>query len=597
MSGQITTNPFSFLSFRIYAAGCLLGATATFYLLFGLAGYVHSAVLNLTTAGAVAICEIFFLYEFFSIPGKLNTVGRVVWSATFGILVAETLLSFLPPTARDELTHHLAMPRMYVRAGRIIEVPMAPYSYYPMLLDMLYTPWVYWGYDFVPKYIHGLFGWLTGLSLYAYLSRRMSPMYGALGFFFFASTPVIIRLSQWAYIDLGVTFYATGALLSLLLWREERHAYTWLALAALCSGFAFATKPTGLVTDVLLGGVFIIVAAPFIKKPASFVRASVIYIVLALLPCVPWMTKNWLQTANPVYPFLGGLFSTTATLMNESGSFAAVGIFDKRTLLYGESFWQLILLPLRVFLFGRDDNPQYFDGVLTPMLVLFLPWAFRGKWVEEKRILFGYSLLYLVAALFLADLRIRYILPIVPPLVIMFTYGVFNVYAGIKRPMYLFAALALFAFWHGSYGWVYFQKSRPFAYLQGSETREEFLMRALPEYPALQYINRELPENAKIYLLFLGRRAYYCERDYFHDAGELPGFLLGTIQKAQAPQQIKDSLASRHITHLLVREDLLVRFLKDNLTQLQSRTWNRFSAEYLKLAFRGGAYAVYSIDG
>ena len=76
----------------------------------------------------------------------------------------EIILCLVPPTARDELTHHLAIPQLYVRAGRIIEVPMAPYSYFPMLLDMLYTPWIYWGYDSVPKLIHGLFGFLTGIG-------------------------------------------------------------------------------------------------------------------------------------------------------------------------------------------------------------------------------------------------------------------------------------------------------------------------------------------------------------------------------------------------------------------------------------------------
>ncbi len=68
----------------------------------------------------------------------------------------EWLLGFLPPTSRDELTHHLAIPKLYADAGRIVEVPMAPYAYYPMLVDMLYTPWIYWGYDFVPKWIHAL---------------------------------------------------------------------------------------------------------------------------------------------------------------------------------------------------------------------------------------------------------------------------------------------------------------------------------------------------------------------------------------------------------------------------------------------------------
>ena len=90
----------------------------------------------------------------------------------------------------------------------------------------------------------------------------------------------------------------------------------------------------------------------------------------------------------------------------------ALGIFDKREHLYGENIWQIIALPLRVFFSGQDDNPQYFDGVLTPMLILFLPWVFKGKWLEEKKILAGFALLLLLYAVFLVDLRIRYILAV-----------------------------------------------------------------------------------------------------------------------------------------------------------------------------------------
>jgi len=36
------------------------------------------------------------------------------------------------------------------------------------------------------------------------------------------------------------------------------------------------------------------------------------------------------------------------------------------------------------------------------------------------------------------------------------TYGIFNVYLRIKRPIYLFAGLFFFAVWHGVYLWEYF---------------------------------------------------------------------------------------------------------------------------------------------
>ena len=175
---------FAVLLFRTCLAGCLLGIVATIYFLLGLAGYVGSPLLNLFVAASPVAAAIFFLNAWIGALGQANRIGRVLWLSIVIILGTEIVLCLVPPTARDELTHHLAIPRLYARAGRIIEVPMAPYSYYPMLLDMLYTPWVYWGFDSVPKLIHGLFGFLTGLSIYAYLSRRMNAVYGLVGFFF-----------------------------------------------------------------------------------------------------------------------------------------------------------------------------------------------------------------------------------------------------------------------------------------------------------------------------------------------------------------------------------------------------------------------------
>ena len=61
------------------------------------------------------------------------------------------------------------------------------------------------------------------------------------------------------------------------------------------------------------------------------------------------------------------------------------GIFARRESLFGENLWQIVALPLRIFFFGQDDNPQYFDGVLTPILIIFLPWAFKGKWLDDKQ--------------------------------------------------------------------------------------------------------------------------------------------------------------------------------------------------------------------
>jgi hypothetical protein len=589
---------FSVLLFRTCLVGCLLGIVGTIYFLLGLAGYVGSALLNLFVAASLVAATVFFLAAFVSALWEINWVGRILWLSIFVILVTEIILCLVPPTARDELTHHLAIPQLYVGAGRIIEVPMAPYSYFPMLLDMLYTPWVYWGYDSVPKLIHSLFGFLTGLSLYAYLSRRMNAVYGLLGFIFFISVPAVLRLSHWAYVDLGTVFYTTAALLCVLRWREEMARGQWLIMAALSAGFAVATKPNGLVAWMLLFFLFVWVSVRQTEGGVGKILSNcVFFVVVGALPFLPWLAKNWLQTGNPFFPLLGGFFPAKTGVGDGGASYVSLGVLAKRELLYGESWWHIVALPLRLFFFGRDDDPQYFDGVVGPSLILLLPWAFKGKWIEEKKLLISFAVLFFLYALFLVDLRVRYILPIVPPMVILFTYGVFNVYLRIKRPAYLFAVLFCFAAFNGYYLWRYFLDVAPLGYVSGQESRTTYLTRRLPEYAAFQYVNRELSPTAKIYLLFVGRRGYYCQREYFHDGGELPGFLLGAVRAAKEPRDLARQLTAKNLTHLLVRDELLVRFLRDNLDPPHQRLWDAFAALHLKSLFRERGYSVFELHG
>ena len=370
-------------------------------------------------------------------------------------------------------------------------------------------------------------------------------------------------------------------------------------MAALSAGFAVATKPNGLVVLLILSFLFVLTLANEPKrKLTKIVSELVLFGIFALLPFLPWLIKNALQTGSPFFPHLAALFPPRdAAGLETVPSYVEIGIIARRQFLYGEPWWEIAALPLRIFFQGQDDNPRYFDGVLSPVLILFLPWAFKGKWIEEKEICISFALLFLVYAIFLVDLRIRYILVIVPPLVVLVVYGIFNVYLRIKQPAYLFAAVLLFAGINLSYLWQYFRDVAPVRYLLSNGSREAYLVERLAEYPAFQYINRELPSAAKIYLLFVGRRGYYCDREYFHDGGELPGFLFAAIRSAKEPADIGRELESKHLTHLLVRDELLSRFLRDNLDPAHQRVWDSFALSHLKTLFRDRGYSVLQVHG
>ncbi len=50
------------------------------------------------------------------------------------VICSIVLLSLVPPVSKDELVHHLAVPKLYLKHGGMIEIPFMPFSYYPMNL-------------------------------------------------------------------------------------------------------------------------------------------------------------------------------------------------------------------------------------------------------------------------------------------------------------------------------------------------------------------------------------------------------------------------------------------------------------------------------
>ena len=79
----------------------------------------------------------------------------------FLLICSIIILGSVPPVSRDALTHHLAIPKLYLEHQGIYEIPFMEFSYYPMNLDLLYLIPLYFGNDIAPKFIHFSFALLT----------------------------------------------------------------------------------------------------------------------------------------------------------------------------------------------------------------------------------------------------------------------------------------------------------------------------------------------------------------------------------------------------------------------------------------------------
>ena len=262
-----------------------------------------------------------------------------------------------------------------------------------MNLDLLYIIPLYFGNDIVPKYIHFAFALLTAGLIFNYLKIRISTVYALLGALFFLSLPVIVKLSITVYVDLGLIFFSTCSLIYLLKWLENEFKFHFLIISAIACGLALGTKYNALITLLLLA---LFVPYLFAKYHSSLtsgedhnnicetsgskpeiksttIRVIVygaVFISIALIVFSPWMIRNYLWTDNPVYPLYNGWFNPVPADPTESGG--SLGHFAIRKILFKESLWQTLMIPVRIFFEGQDDLPQYFDGKLNPFL-FFMP--------------------------------------------------------------------------------------------------------------------------------------------------------------------------------------------------------------------------------
>jgi len=530
----------------------------------------------------------------------------------FSILI----LSFVPPVSKDELAHHLALPKLYLKHGGMYEIPHMSFSYYPMNLQILYTVPLYFGNDIIPKLIHFAFALLTAWLVFSYLEPRIDRLYALSASLFLLSIPVIVKLSITAYVDLGVVFFSTASLLWLLKWAENKFKLRYLLASALMCGLGMGTKYSGLVSFILLTLLTPILYGRFRKngstgiiKPLGF---GLLFFIIGLIVFSPWMARNYGWTKNPIYPLFAGFFQAeskgNAESVQEEGSGGRpLGIFVIRKEIYHEKGWEIALVPIRVFFQGQDGSPRYFDGKLNPILLILPFFAFFRREREsedlknEKKVLLAFALLFFAIAFCTRDLRIRYITPIIPPLVILSAFGVKRIYdwAGegartwprrLKTCLPLLLAFVALLY-NGKYIFEQFRYVDPLGYLTAEVSRDEYISRYRPEYPAIQFINGNLPAQAKVLFLFLGGRGYFCDREYI--LGD-EGFSQ-LIQRAKTEQDIYSGLHRTGVTHMLIYHPLFERWAIDNFPDEKRQPLEKFFKDHVQVLFLRDGFSVSSL--
>jgi hypothetical protein len=520
----------------------------------------------------------------------------------------EIILSLTPPIVRDVLIHHLAIPKLWLKHGGFYDIPWAVFSYYPMNIDLLYLIPLYFGNDIIPNFIHLGFGLGTAWLIYSYLRSRFGRTAGLSGVLIFITTPIIVRMSTTAYVDLGLVFFTTACILAFIRWRDgEYKEYRWLFISSIALGLALGTKYNALIAWFFVSLTVVFVYSRDTNRQWSAIKYGALFFIISLAVFSPWLLKNTILTGNPLYPLFQSIFNAsyftdnggTHSIVSDS---SYIGMFKMRELLYGENIWEILLIPVRFFFQGQDNSDRYFEGVLTPLLIIGVPFAFMDKSKHSDKVMFlSFSVFFILMAFFLNQIRIRYILPVVPFLIIMTVSGLINIFTWLNdqrrpfRELFICGLLIILTFLMAKnviYLYKHFQSIQPVNYILGKESRDEFISRHDRSYPAMMYINKHTPENARIKLILLSGRGYYLERIYDEDPNSGMDTVRGLVTAAGDDKTFEKYLHSTGCTHLLVRYDLFRQYLQDNFSpETVSRLFARMGKE-TEIVYYGNGYAV-----
>ncbi|MBC2703252.1 phospholipid carrier-dependent glycosyltransferase [Desulfobacula sp.] len=527
------------------------------------------------------------------------------------------LMCLVPPVSRDALTHHLAVPKLYVQQGGVIELPDIIPSYYPQLLDLIYCIPLMFNNDIVPKYIHFSFALLTAFLVLNYTQKKVGSIYAFFSVLFFLSMPVIVKLSVTVYVDLGLIFFSTASLLCLLKWHEQK-TFFWVILAAIFCGLALSTKYNGLISLFLLTFFTPVIYLKMEKKNLSIqfkaLGFAFMFFFISIFVFSPWMIKNYIWTKNPVYPLYDNLFNSNDELNNnKTTSKPTMNHFLVRKHVYKEPWWKTALIPVRIFFQGEDDNPKFFDGKLNPLLLILPIFAFvsfraykPGQDFFEQKVLLSFSFLYIMSVFFQQDMRIRWIGPAIPPLVILSAYGVKNIFRKIlpqikknDKGMYIYRGCIFistaFVFsmmsLNGIYLYKLFKYVDPLLYLSKRVTREEYIEKYRPEFAVLNFSNSNLNENTKLLGLFLGNRGYYSDHEINFNTGDLREI----IKKSNTCNDILSELKLLKFTDIVLNYEKFNNWVNVNFSKQEKIIIKDFFNLSVIISFTKGGYGLYHL--
>lgn len=506
-----------------------------------------------------------------------------------GVLFAGFLLVLTPETGKDALIYHLAVPKLYLLHHGFYFIPGNAFAGYPLLGEMHYLLALFLQNDILAKAMNYalLCGTLLGMGLFArhVLQNQQFP---SLSMLIFLSIPSVFAVSHAAYTDLFVTSFTLAAIYSFFRWSEHRLT-AWLILCGLFSGSAAACKYTALLATPLgcLGILYL--ANRNGNSAQETLRRLALYVAAAFIAGSPFYLKNWIVTGNPFYPFFYGIFGGRGW----DGDQARLYDLFIQNLGMGRSLLDYLLLPWNLSLRAKMDSLD-FDGILGPIFLLTLPFlAALRRWETPLRMILAYALLTFFFWASSAQ-QIRYLIPLFPLLALV-TGAILTRYR-IRKKIFglllcIVAGSLAFNGYHIARGFI---KIDPLRVAVGLESRDHFLSRTLPPYTMYRFVNRALPPDARIFLIYMKNYTFLCNRDCYADAMFEAHTLQKILREEASPDRVRNRLKTAGFTHLLYDEFYLLGE-PSPLSAEEKQLFLAFQNSYMRNVRQQGFYRLYRL--
>ncbi len=462
----------------------------------------------------------------------------------------------------DQWNYHLAFPFQWLNAGSIFTSPRHAYSFFPANMGLLYLYGLAAGGGWTAQLIHWWMGALS-VAAVASLGRRFFDSSGAVAAVVFAATPGVVELASLAGAELGVTAFFLCAWMAVLGAAESaENTRRWYLLTGIFVGLMVGCKYIAIPLLAIPFGLVL----PLILRPsgtrreagAAVFSALLIVTATAILIWSPWAIRNLVATGDPVYPYLSGSGIPSEVSGAIDGDDLAEGI--------GGFGWE----GSRLFFAATLGSFEYRDvgGLVGPVFLWLMPlWLIqlvRGQSSRNERVFFISLLLGLAGAAALPSVG-RYLVPLLAACAVGCGVAFQRLTTSLGKPWSAVVAAALFIILVGNLNpFPLTHLPRQIGVTLGVVDEADFLGNYVSHYPAIAYINSELPDDAVIYLLAESRSFEIERRMVLEDPISIP-LVVEISESSKSAQQMVERFRTLGVTHILINQleaDRMARYNK-----------------------------------